>query len=227
MTPLTTRGFRTWAIPGIFLVGALAVAGSIIATRGGDSPNQPRTIGVVDANGLRQPIHEHADGALFIRGKQVDFSDPKFVTTEDHELSPNVHIHKPRYTVVHVHREGTTWDEFLRSLGFELTDPTLLAKPEQTTLKLPSGEILRVTPTETFKFYVNGTKVDGVAGLNIAALSQVLISYGPESESEVLAQFDRVTDEACIPQGICIARGNGNGEHGEPEPCSGGTTCTG
>ena len=89
------------------------------------------------------------------------------------------------------------------------------------------GSVLAVTATETFKFYVNGVKVDGIAGLNIAALSRVLISYGPESEDEVLRQFAAVTDEACIPQGICVSRGNGNGEHGEPEPCSGGTTCTG
>lgn len=137
-----------------------------------------------------------------------------------------MHVHKPRFTVVHVHREGPPGTNSSVRSGSN-ADPTMLAKPEQTALKLPGGEVLRVTATETFKFYVNGVKVDGIAGLNIAALSRVLISYGPESEDEVLRQFAAVTDEACIPQGICVSRGNGNGEHGEPEPCSGGTTCTG
>ncbi len=227
ISPARRSPLRLWAIPGAILVGSLAIAGVLLATLGDEPANPARTLNVVDAGELRQPIHEHADWALVIRGQRFDFSDPAFVSTEDHTLSPNVHVHKPRFTVVHVHREGTTWDEFLRSLGFELTDPTMLAKPEQTALKLPGGEVLRVTATETFKFYVNGVKVDGIAGLNIAALSRVLISYGPESEDEVLRQFAAVTDEACIPQGICVSRGNGNGEHGEPEPCSGGTTCTG
>ena len=65
----------------------------------------------------QQRQRERLVHARALLGQRFDFSDPAFVSTEDHTLSPNVHVHKPRFTVVHVHREGTTWDEFLRSLG--------------------------------------------------------------------------------------------------------------
>ena len=164
---------------------------------------------------LRQKIHQHADLALFIRGKQFDFGQPQFVSTAEKELSPNVHIHDPRHTVVHVHREQTTWDEFFLSLGFELGD---------TCLKLPSGEKLCTNERETLKFYVNGVKVDSLMFENIASLSRLLISYGSESEAEIQAQVAQITDQACIPAGLCQARGSGAGEHGEP--CAAGSdTC--
>jgi hypothetical protein len=64
---------------------------------------------------------------------------------------------------------------------------------------------------------MNGVPVDGIAQVNIAGLSRLLISYGPESLAEVLrTQWPQVTDQACIPAGLCLDRGSGAGEHGEP-----------
>ena len=59
---------------------------------------------------------------------------------------------------------------------------------------------------------------------DILDLNQVLISYGPETDEEVLeAQWPEVTDEACIPSGLCRDRGIP-----EDEPCGKGSgTCTG
>ncbi len=165
---------------------------------------------------LRQPIHEHADFALFIRGQRFDFGKPEFISVEGKEKSPNVHIHDPRHTVVHVHREQTTWDEFLRSLGFELTDPTVGTPSEKSCLVMSTHERLCTGVTESLKFYMNGVKVDGVADLDISGLSRLLISFGSESEEAVAKQDAQVTDQACIPAGVCQARGSGSGEHGEP-----------
>ena len=87
----------------------------------------------------------------------------------------------PRTTVVHVHKQGVTWDMFFTSLGFTLDDPSFAAiTPAQTSLKLPDGTVLKTSPTETFKFYVNGVKVDGVASYSIHDLDRVLISFGSE-----------------------------------------------
>lgn len=205
-----------WMVAAAVLIGAAAIAAAIVVVAG-DDDEAPRELGVFPSTGtLRQPIHEHADFAVYIRGERIDFGQPQYISVENKELSPNVHIHDPRHTVVHVHREGTTWDEFFRSLGFELTDVTMLAEPEDTRLALPDGEVLRITATERFTFIVNGVPVDGIAGLNIGALDRVLVSYGAEPEAEVLARFAEVTDQACIPQGVCAARGSGSGEHGEP-----------
>lgn len=201
-------GPRTWAPAGAILVIAVVVfAVLFVRERGGaevvTKPCEPGDPGCE----LRQKIHEHADLALFIRGERFDFGKEQFISVEGKELSPNVHIHEPRYTVVHVHREQTTWDEFFRSLGFELTD---------TCIKLPGGEALCGNDRETLKFVVNGVRVDTIMFEDIQGLSRVLISFGPESDEEVMRQYGQVTDEACIPAGVCKARGTGAGEHGEP-----------
>jgi hypothetical protein len=174
---------------------------------------------------LRQPVHWHADFAVFIRGQRFDFSVSPYVSHEGDELSPDVHIHDPRHTVVHVHREQTTWDAFFRSLGFELTDPTIAGvTPATSCLKLPTGEKLCSTTTETFKFYVNGVRVDGVAASGIADLERTLISYGPETPEQVVqTQLTQVTDQACIPSELCLER---RPVDEPPEPCTrSGDTC--
>lgn len=209
-------GPRIWApAAALLLVGLAAFVGLYLNERGdaaGAGTCAPGTPGCE----LRQPIHEHADFAIFIRGQRLDFSNDRFISTEDKELSENVHIHNPRHTLVHIHRESTTWDEFFRSLGFELNDPSLLAvTPESSYLKMPDGTLYSASATETFKFYVNGVKVDGIASYNISDLDRVLVSFGDETEEEVLAQLDEVSDESCIPSGRCVERGDP-----DEEPCS-------
>ncbi|MBA4181082.1 MAG: hypothetical protein C0506_10885 [Anaerolinea sp.] len=155
----------------------------------------------------RPETHEHADFLLMIRGQQFDFGKPQFISTESRPLSGTVHIHDPRYTVLHIHRENTTWDEFWRSIGFELNDTSLLGTTnDKVCLKTPDGSKLCNTATETWKFYLNGVKVDGLANLDINDIDRALFSYGPETEEQVLQQVLKVSDQACIPSEICHAR---------------------
>jgi len=173
---------------------------------------------VLAADGtLRQPVHWHSDFALFIRGKQFDFAQDEFWSKEGEEKDPYVHIHEPRSSVVHVHREQTTWDEFLTSLGFKLTD---------NSLTLPDGTKYMNGGGETLKFFVNGTRIDTVMFQDIADLGKVLITFGPESDEDILrTQWPNVTDQACIPSELCKDR---IPAQPEPEPCSkSGSSCTG
>jgi hypothetical protein len=212
-----------WGIAAGIVLGAAIIAAGIIIARDDDGA-EASGLGVQgpSADTLRQRIHEHADFALYIRGERFDFGKPEFIATEDDEKGPNAHIHDPRHTVIHVHRESTTWDEFFLSLGFELKDMTMFAEPGQESLELPSGEVLQSNGTETLKFIVNGVRVDGIAGQNIGGLTRTLISYGDETDEELMAQYLTVSDEACIPSGVCIERGDGSGEHGEPCSTAGG-----
>lgn len=166
---------------------------------------------------LRQPVHWHSDFALFIRGQQFNFAQDGFWSKEGEEKHPYVHIHEPRSTVVHVHREQTTWDEFLTSLGFKLTD---------NSLTLPDGTKYTSGDGETLKFFVNGTRIDSLMFQDITDLGKVLITFGPESDEEILrAQWPLVTDQACIPSELCRDR---IPEQPEPEPCSKSAgSCTG
>lgn len=206
-------GPRIW-VPALIIVGAAITALGIFAfTRGDDGGLSGVTGGT-----LRQPTHQHADFALVIRGEKFDFNQPQFLSAgeEDEHISPNVHIHAPRVNVVHAHTTHTTWDEFFKSLGFELSD---------TSLTMPDGTEYANSDTETLKFVVNGVAIDEVQFLEISDLDRVLISYGPESVEEVIAeQWEFVTDEACIASETCKDRIDPNEP---PEPCSGqGTSCT-
>lgn len=206
---------RIW-IPLVALLGAAVVALAVLlAVRdGGDAPVtvvcEPGTPGCE----LRQPVHWHADFALYIRGERYDFSQPRFVSGEEDELSENVHIHDPRHHVVHVHREGTTWREFFASLGFELTDQCLT---------MPDGEQLCESDAERLSFVLNGVRLDSIAFVDITDIDRALISYGSESEAELLEQYAQVTDEACIVSLLCAERVPEGGI--EDEPCRGGSVC--
>lgn len=211
-------GPRVW-LPGLALL-VLAMIGSaagwwITADESAAAdPGAP----VLAADGtLRQPVHWHTDFAVFIRGQQFNFAQDDFWSKEGEEKDPYVHIHEPRSTVIHVHREQTTWDEFLNSLGFQLTD---------NSLTLPDGTKYVSGNGETLKFFVNGTRVDTLMFQDITDLGKVLITFGSESDEDILrTQWPTVTDQACIPSELCKDR---IPDEPEPEPCSkSGTSCTG
>lgn len=220
MNRMTSRSSPLALPPLVWMVVVAVLAGGILAMwllRDGEQSGEESSgeAGAVGIDQLRQPVHWHSDFALFIRGERFDFNRPEFVSKEGEEKNPWVHIHEPRYSVVHAHREQTTWDEFLTSIGFKLTD---------TSLTLPSGETLENTQTEQLKFYVNGIRIDSLMFQDILDLNRVLITFGSETVEEVLTtQWPEVSDEACIPSGLCRERGIP-----EDEPCGKGSgTCTG
>ncbi len=216
-------GSRTWmAVTGVLLIAAVTL-GVLLALGVNGASGQTFTtvtcqIGTPGCE-ARQPTHEHADFAVFINGKQFNFDQPQFLSTDTHDLSASAHLHAPRYTVVHVHKTNTSWGEFFTSLGFKLVDPSLLGTTaDKTCLTMPDKTQYCQNATDTFKFYVNGVKVDGVTDTNIHDLDRVLISYGPETAAQVVAtQLPKVTDQACIPSDRCKSRIPANEP---PEQCT-------
>lgn len=201
----------TLAVAAAFLLGG--IAGWALPHGGEGGEAGPR---LASPEELRQPVHWHADFRVVIRGEPYSFDDPRFISTEDRELSPNVHIHAPRTNVVHVHREQTIWGEFFESLGVGLT---------QACLRLPNSPELCSNERERLRFFVNGVEVDDIRFLPIADLQRLLVYYGPEDAAAVAARFsDWVGDEACIVSGLCQERIPPGGL--ENEPCAiGGMAC--
>ena len=204
---------RIWLPVVALLIAAVVVLAVLLVLNSGDDGPvtvvcEPGTPGCE----LRQSVHWHADFALYIRGERFDFSDERFFSTTDEELSENVHLHEP-FLVVHVHREGTTWREFFHSLGLELTDQCL------TT---PEGDTYCTSETERLSFIVNGVRVDGLAFQDITDIDRALISFGDESDEELRQQYAQVTDEACILSGLCVER---IPEGGLPPEACGGYEC--
>ncbi len=219
---------RMWIPLGAVLGIAMLAAGVIVGWRWVADEKQDVNIVTckVGEEGCqpRISVHWHADFALYIDGVRYDFNQEKFFSTETELINANVHIHAPRVNVVHVHRSLTSWDEFFRSITFELSDKTTAGGTigANTCLKTPEGELCEGNG-KTFKFIVNGVKVDGIALTDVTDLDRVLVSFGNESLEDVMrTQWPQVSDEACIPSGRCLERGIDKNE-----PCSKfDTTCT-
>ncbi len=218
-------GPKQWMpIVGILSLAVIALAVMLVLNLGGDDAGAEGG-GSTTTTGVRPPVHLHADFALVIRGQKFDFNQEQFLSeAEGRELSANVHIHAPRTDVVHVHTAFVTWDEFLRSVGFKLDDPSFPGiTAERTCMTLPSGEKLCNSATETWKFIANGIQVDGLSNVQVGDLNRVLFSYGPESFDQVMKeQWTRVTDQACIPSELCASRIPADEP---PEQCSGKGLC--
>lgn len=207
---------RVWIpVVSALVVVSAVLLGVVVLRPSKSNTDAPASLGTTDS--LRQPVHWHADFAVFVNGERFDFDKPEFISKEGEENNPWVHIHDPRPTVVHVHREQTTWDEFMRSLEFGLTD---------TKLVLPDGQTFESGSAGSLKFYVNGVQVDTIMFEPIADLSRVLITFGTETDIEVRqTQIPVVTDQACIPSELCLDRVPAVPE---PEPCTKSSgSCTG
>ena len=178
--------------------------------RGDNSVEKKETFTV---NDLRQEVHWHADFVVVIEGEQIVFNSGEYVTTEDVTVAEYVHIHKPYYNVVHVHREQTTWSEFFETLGLELMETCLIFDQK----KYCSNE------SKSLIFYVNDVQVDSITFLEISDLQRVLISYGNPSQKELSQQLETVGNESCILSEFCLDRIPETDDY--PEPCSGRSSC--
>jgi hypothetical protein len=211
------------------LVAGIAALGVAYALKDGGSTTTELVVescelGVDPDCKLRDGVHEHADFAVFIRGEQFDFSEGDFLSIEGEDHHPYLHIHPPRYTVVHVHLSRSTWAEFFESIGIEFKDGTLQGVEDATTcMTFPGEEPLCNTETERWRFFRNGVEVDGMAFTEVQDMERVLITYGA-SEDEIAEQIAAVSDESCISSGFCEERRL----PGEEEPCSStDSQCTG
>ena len=229
-TPPWQRPKPLLALLGVFVAATLALAVVAIFFRD-DGITLDSKIVSCDASDpkctLRKPTHEHANFAVFVQGQKFDFNSADYIGEEGAEFSEVAHIHRPRYSVVHVHMSGTSWNEFLKSIHIELLDPTIVGVEDKTTcLTVPGGKKYCNTDKEKLHFIVNGVKVDGVSDSLITDLDRVLISYGSEDEAALMKQYEQTGTDACIPSERCKERIDPN----EPkENCQGGrgTTCVG
>jgi hypothetical protein len=141
------------------------------------------------------PVHHHANWALFVEDAQVDLSDKRYMEDvaacaagEHITARQRVHMHEGIDEVVHVHHDGVTWGHFLANLGWSVGDDWLL---------LDDGRSLAANDSTLLVFVVNGFVVPSIRERLIASGDRLLISYGATSEEAALSrQFPQVADNA-------------------------------
>ena len=221
-------GPRTWIPAAGLLVVIMAILGGLLAFKWDGSASATNGSSATDASGPfkdgRQSTHQHADFLVIIRGKAIDYGQKQFIAELGNEVSDAAHVHLPHTTVAHVHKTSTTWDEFFRSVQTELLDPSYpTVKAGTACMKIPGGDKLCEGNGETFKFIVNGVKVDGIANTDIHDMERVLVSFGPETFQQVMdQQWPKVSDQACILSERCSER---IPKDEPPETCQGTGGC--
>lgn len=152
----------------------------------------------VAAESISEPVHHHFDFRMVVEGQAVDFSQAKYQETKDNPLDEGVHFHDGNGEVVHIHEAGVTLGRFLSSIGFTLN---------QDCLKLDDGQTKCATGSNKVRVFVNGTANDGAADYRLNDLDRVLVLFGSESDQQLTAASNAVTDKACIYSESCPERG--------------------
>ena len=178
------------------------------------------------------PNHTHADFAVWIDGKRLDFSDAKYMAEEltpaeekalKHEtgslanadrvtLQKYLHLHDGNGHVIHRRKPHLTLLDFLHSIGVK----TRLTKGKDLCIRFPR------LPTETcekpwvyFTMYVNDPRQGFASALkddyDFRDGDHILITYGiPENQTNfvelVHAEWLKMTDDACLYSQTCPER---------------------
>lgn len=130
------------------------------------------------------PVHYHANFAVFVDGKQIDFTKPQLMhiapcATDTHvSLDPmeNVHLHDGIGNVVHLHMRGITWKTFFDAIQFDY---------------------LPLTQDRSLTVYRNGKSVSpGILFENeIGREDRILVHIATESGAQLVSQVPLLQKE--------------------------------
>lgn len=162
------------------------------------------------ANPYDSEYHVHADFHIVVNGERVDLSDDMFMTTAEQSFHPDAHLHDNDGDVKHIHAEGVTFMEFLKSLEITLTEDCLTLDNSYCT-----------NEDNRLMMYVNDMPfTDSIESYIPVDDDRILVYYGtnnPDPE-QLQSYLDAVPSDACYYSGTCPERGVA-----PPESC--GLTC--
>ncbi len=195
----------------VFLYGALVlvfgVSVYVITTQGTSEQEQGHDHA---SHPHPEDVHVHADFKMILNDTEIDLTQEKYQSgLESGVQHADVHLHDNQGNIIHRHANGITFQTFLESIGFLLTE---------NCITTDTGEQYCMTNQQALLLYVNGTPRDSIADYILDDEDQVLLYYGPQDNPRLQSYLASVSDEACIYSGTCPERGTP-----PPEAC--GLTC--
>jgi len=145
-----------------------------------DIGNQKSQLHLLSGIQALKSTHEHADVKVYINGKAMDFSQPKYQLTTSF-----IHFEEGIGDVSHIHAKGLTIGHLFNSLGGRIARDCLTL--DQTYCN---------EGNKVLKFYVNGKLNDEVSNYEMKDLDKYLITYGNEDAVAIQKQLDFVTSLA-------------------------------
>jgi hypothetical protein len=167
------------------------------------------------------PNHNHADFAVWVNGKELDFSADQYMSGSSTDASTHpesgprqyLHLHDGNGHVIHRHKPGMTLGNFFSSIGFNMTD-TCLTLDDTQFKALDAGWVKDFARTKKlcndgkfhWTFVVNGKEVPMEAGYVFADEDAILLSYSA-SDTAWQDEWKAMTDDACLYSKTCPWRG--------------------
>lgn len=106
-----------------------------------------------------------------------------FTATMYHNLSKDVFIKTDNPNIVHVKKNGVTWDDFFKTLPMKLTKDCLTTGTKQ---------IFCTNNNEKLRFYLNGKEDVNALDKQILNGDRLLVTYGNENEEEIQKQLQQI-----------------------------------
>ncbi len=150
-----------------------------------------------------KPYHTHADFKVYLNGTAVNFSQAKYMSTDNYSLDPKVHMHDMDGDLIHHHAKNVTMAYFFRTLNMTYNS-TCFVPGNSSAYCDDQNDSLRMFVRHSGG---NWTEVQDGPDYVFIDLDQLLITYGPAG-ADVSAEEATVTDKACIESQKCPERGN-------------------
>lgn len=106
-----------------------------------------------------------------------------FTASMYHNLSADVYIQSDNPNIIHVKKEGITYDDFFRTLPLKLTDECLTTG---------TGQTFCTSEENSLKFYLNGREDKNLLTRQIQNNDKVLITFGPLDDPDIISQLQQI-----------------------------------
>lgn len=143
-----------------------------------------------------ESTHYHANWAVWVDGERVDLSHERYMEdvascsadAANMTAHARVHMHEGNMDVVHVHHVAATWGHLLQNIEWGIGAGWLYTD---------DGRLLRDGEGGRLTFVLNGLVVPPADDRVIQPGDRLLISFGPEDPSTLLAErFPTVSSDA-------------------------------
>jgi len=140
------------------------------------------------------PPHYHANFAVYIENKQVDFSSDEYM--EDiaacsltWEIAPKdrAHLHENNPDTIHIHADWVAWGHFFANIWYVM---------EETFIKTDSGEIIMQDSDNTIYYLLNGKEIKTPHNRRINSKDRLLVAYWKYDEVELRKLYNTVSSNA-------------------------------
>ncbi|HET6924427.1 MAG TPA: hypothetical protein VFH39_01185 [Candidatus Saccharimonadales bacterium] len=141
--------------------------------------------------------HYHANFAVYLNGQREEFKGPQYyeevaACTAHGPIQPaqRAHMHDQINSVIHVHDDGVTWEQFFNNIGWYL-GPNFIQTADGTMYTENGNNKLNIM--------LNGqnlTDLTSIADQTIGDRDRLLISFGDISNAQLQKEYQTVPSTA-------------------------------